>query len=1163
MLKTILRWFLGFVLLLLLAAGITLYYANDYLESNQEKLLQDYMSTKGLNVQMREVRLEIWKDFPHVSFTVDSLVVRDTTRSLPQPELINAQRVRTQIDLDNLLLGRIQIEEIIVYDAVFHLESDSSGTFNYGHLGSKDTTSTPPEGPGIPSPLSVDWEGLMVDLDRVTIRYIHPPKNKRIIALARCVQSVVDRTDAGELHAVGEVDLDVETLAFNTQKGGYLQDSRLTGPVQLIFGDSLLQFPRTDLVINGQLLRLAADIRREKEALSHIVIEADSIGYEPTRAILNADLQDKLDDYFVSGRFPVRADIVTPLSSGSDPEVTLAFRMTGQDVRLKQHQFRRVYGRGSLVNRLTVAEGGIPDSKKNIRVLADDVQAVYLGNILIETPHAKVAVAGKDPILRSDLHFSGPASAVSDYLNNDAFFFRRGRFSMDATVSHSLLDFEGLVQSTDGEIQFYDTQVAYEPAEISFPFKRIEVGKTGQDILFEISSAPISTGFEFELMGDLDNLAPLLIDLPAGQINTNVAFHTEALNWTDFRALFGEGGELANLADGNEPDTTLRSQEPEVSDARQVAAMKATLMGLENTFNPSLSARFDTLAYYDVFDVTGFSTGLHFSGDTLVLEKTSFDWAGSNMKFGARLDLNEPGSTDFKLNFLADHLNVNRIRDPLDYFGLQLPKELDELPDDLHIELAHSGRIADSIGIVMGHNSGKLAFNDGRAALFSGTLDYTPSAGGLHTIAHLEGDPQVVNALFAAENFFFGEGHFEVDLDVTGNPEDVAQIVRTGTLDLSISDSRIHYRPADVFIPVKSFSVGVADERADYALQLVTDSTNRSVNLVGHLNRLATFLFPDSTATAEPFTVEADLTAEVLGYEDLTEFIQTGDTSNQDTGSFNLKRMLSATGGVFNSFRPNMSLRVDTFHLKPGTALLNVTTGLSVRNNQELLLERTGFKLDDGSEVALDAVYALDSLEKSPFSVNWRVDNLDAGRLFGELKEVLSLRGDSIGSVRGHLSLTGNMTGYLNEPERSFVPDSTDGSLTYAIEGLQLDDWLPLEALGKKLLMQKRFREVAIAPLIGELEIVNGVMKIPRTELQSSPLHLFIEGSYSLDGGPDLLLSVPVWKNFRRGVLDEAPAKMGYEEAGWKVFLQALRKEDGTAKTKFRLGRKKWDKLHE
>ncbi|NJC27850.1 AsmA family protein [Neolewinella antarctica] len=1178
MLKKILYWFLGILLLLAIVVAGVAWYADDYLESNQEKLLQDFMSTKGMSVAVREIRLQLWEDFPEVSVTVDSLVVRDTTGTDKHPTLINVQRLKTRVTLKDLLTGRIHINEVTVIDGTLHLESDSTGRFNLGDFTQRDTTAADDEPKEDPY-LSVDWEGLNVELDRVDIHFIHPLKKKRIEVVARKVTATVDRNGAGDLYANTDLDLDFTTLAFNTDKGGFLQGSPLKGLLNVTFGKDLWTIEPATLNIGNNDLVISAEISTEKADTSHIHIATDSISYAEARAILSTELQEKMGRFDASGRFPVSADILTPLTSGVDPEVTVAFRFTGQSLRVKQYDFLDVHGTGSFVNRLTVEEGGIPNSKRNIRVLADNFAATYLGSIRIETPHLKMAVAGTDPILHSNVHLYGPAKGISDYLKNDAFFFRRGRFTMDAEVHASLLSFEDLVETTDGQINFYNTSVYYGPGGVNFPFASIAASKRGQDIDFTINSQRLKSGFAFDLTGKLDNIVPLLVEKPSQRITSDVTLHTGRFDWKDFRALFGEDGRLvledegvptkygtgAKVSEGNSQIGVANQKElTEETDAQQVAAMKLTLLGIEEAFHPNITMKMDTVAYYDVFTLTDFTTGLHFKQDTLVLERSRFNWSGSEMDFAARMNMSGIGETPFVVDFRADHLNVNSLRTSLDYFGLALPKGMETLPSDLHIEFNHAGKIADSIGIVAGSNYGELVFNDGRDNLFAGNLTYAPSdtPGGLQTKVHLNGDPQVVNVLFAAENFFFGEGNFTIDLDLDGTPEDLPSLLKNSTLRLSIDSSRVLYRPADVYIPIRRFNVDVANERADYSLTLVTDSTNRSVNMTGYMDQLATFMFPDSTRAPEPFRMKADVRAGSLGLADLEDFIQTniGDGEEAvDTTKNQLKSVLSATSGVFNSFRPDLSLQIDTFFLSPENPLLDLATGIRVRDEKELVLEQTGFTIGEG-RVELDAVYALDRLDASPFKVNWKIENVDLDLLLGEFAEMSQGKLKNTGDVQGALTLTGNMTSLLDEKTQQIIFDSTQGTINYRMENIVLKDWEQLTAVGEKAKMAHRFQRLGLAPLAGQLEMRDGEITIPRTEIQSTALHLFLEGNYSLENGPDLLVSVPVFKNIKRGILRDSPPKTGYARAGWKVYLVMTKDKAGESKTKFRLLRKKYFK---
>ena len=1207
MLKKIFYWFLGFTLLLLLAAGVVLWFTNDYLESNQEKLLHDYLGTKGLAVSLRGVKLEVWKDFPEISLSLDSIVVRDTTKTyLPKP-LLSARRIETEISLASMLAGRIRIKEIVLRDAEAWLIADSTGAFNAGTWLEKDTTSSPVN-VEVPSLVSLDWEGLCSIFHNVDVHYIHEERDKRIEVLARRLETTVDENESGNLRAIAQLDLDVGTMTLKGEKGGYLKNTPVEGLVAMNFGPEYWTVEPTELMIGGQLYRASAEFDTNKERPSTIRLSCDTVQYDRTYAVLNDDLQEKLSEYDATGQFAVDATIVTPLSGGANPEVTIDFNMTGQDVKLKQYQFGKVYGKARLVNRLTPAEGGIPDSKKNIRVTTDSIQAYYLEKILIESPGIKVAIANKDPLMTAGLHLSGEASGVSDYLKNDEFFFRQGRFTMDADIARtSLLDLEACINNTDGNIKFYDTEVFYEPAGVSFPFRGIAVDKVDQDISFVINSQPLPSGVAFDLAGRLDNIIPLLTDEPAQRITTDVTLHTQRMNWTDWRALFSPDGQFGNLvesdggeAEPNEPgktQATVRdSSSPpgsdtatgEVSDVDQVRAMKATLVGIERDFNPDIDLQFDTVNYYDVMQLTEFTTGLHFAGDTLVLDSTAFNWAGSEMRFGARVAMGLERVTPFTVDFQADHLNVNEFTPALDYFGVAFPKGVDRLPEDMHIDFSHAGRIADSIGIAQGHNTGKFVFDDGKSGLFSGELTYTPGPLGLQSTVHLDGDPRIINVLFNSENFFFGEGRFSLDLDLERTPEAAPDLLRYGGMRLRVDSSRIHYIPTDVFVPVRQFSVDVSGGRAAYYLSLVTDSTNREVTVRGDVGQVSSFLFPDTTLiVAEPLAVTADVYARTLGYEDLQEFFQsssdgddddddnrgtTGEndqrkdrggetnqmienpTSESDTASFNVTSALSTTGSIFKSFRPDLSLLVDTLWLSSSTPLVGVATGMRIVGDT-LELERTGFSYGEG-RVQLDATYLLDDQPRSPFNANWYIDDLPAGQLITDFK----LLANQAGSMTGNVFFTGNVTGTLDERTRKIEIDNTDGNVNIALSELSAAGWPGLVRAGKKAFMAHRFDTVAAAPLAIAVGMHDGLAYIPRTEVQTTALQLFVEGWYDTDDGPDILVSVPVFANLWRGDLKSPPAKTGYANAGWKVFLVMTEDEDSNPTTKFRLGRKKFFK---
>lgn len=1136
MMRKILRWSLFFILLLLLLVGGGLYFVNAWLNTNEEKLLNDYVATAGLEVAVRRIDLSWWADWPRVTLAVDSIAVRDSLLSRNEPPLLALEHVRAELDLGDLLRDTLHLRAAALRNGSIHLVSDSSGRFNAGTL--LDAAPAPPaeDGP------HVEWNGLRADVINVDFYHENPPKDKRISAHIDSLHAKVNVNADGRPELDAYLNTYFNGLAFNTKKGAYLSDTRLEGPIEATFGEKLV-FAPTELLIGGQRLRASAEIDRRQDSLSHIYLAGDSVHFERTRRMLHDTLQAKLAEYHVEGPFPVDAHIITSLRPGEDPEVRADFALRGQRVKLKQYRFNNATATGSMVNRLSVAEGGIPNSRRNLRMEARDLTAYY-GGVRIESPGVVVAAAGRNAMLRGPLQLSGPTEAIGEYLGNTDFFLNEGSFDLGLVVDASLLSFPEIVATTRADLRIRDVDVAYRPAGVSFGFDYIELDKTSDDITFDIQSARRDTGLNFQLTGEVDDILPLVLDGPDRHLRTDVTLHSPRIDWTDFTTYFGENGMLA------EEDTTAR-------EVRRARALKQTLRGLADAFRPDLGVKVDTLAYYDVLRLTDFQTGLHFADDTLVLEETSFDWVDSELAFGARVRLSEADTTPFALEADTEHLDLNRLRPTLEYFGLKLPPGLDTLPGDLNLTFEHAGVINDTFGLMEGANAGAVFFDDGAQDLFSGNLTYAPGPLGTASHLHLEGDPHVVNVLARAENFFFGTGHFSLDLSLPSVPDSLRQLFSDAELRLRIDSSQVAYRPAGVFVPLEEFAVDYADGHADYALYLLTDSTERHVLLHGELDNMGAFLFPEVGGN---FRICTDATARVLSLNDLQRIVrrERDTTKRVDTTSFDLRQLLSATGGIFADLRPDLSLLVDTFWLGEVTPLTDISAALRMQDSSELAIEDTGFGFGD-SRVRLAANYRIDRRRRSPFMASYRVDDFDLDGGIEELTAAGIELPDEMGDLSGTLSFGGSISGTVDERGETVLIDSTSGKLDYELDSLVLHEWPVLQDIGRKTFMRKRFRTLRFAPLTGTVTLDSGVVRIPRAEVQSTGVQAFVEGTYDLEEGPNLLVSLPL-RNIGRGLLQTAPSPTGYGGAGWKVYLVAETDKEGNVKTRFRLGRRRYDR---
>ena len=1142
---------LAVVVLLLIGLGIAL---GVYVQRNQAEFLAMLEERTGLAITYRSIDFTAWSTYPDVHLSVDSLTVRDMTRPAAEPPLLVAESLSGTLSLDRYRRDTLALRRFVLRGGGANVVRDSLGRPNFGRLGRPADTTAVSQAPGPAGWLNptLDWQGVVLDVADFDLAYRYGAKHKRMRTYVDSLHVTAFTDPAGRLTFAGNLATHVAELGFNTTKGVFLEDAALGTSFAVVREDTCWRVAPTLAYVDGAPYGVRAEFGRAGHAGMRIHVDGEDLDYGAVLSNLPLHLRQRLQPFHVAGPFAASIDLTIDPANPKDPEAVVNYRVRNQTVRLRQYTLTNATASGTVVNRLPPAEGGVVGSKKNLRITVDSASCRYAG-MWVTSPHALVRGHGKDLTVTAPVTISGDPRALSRQVGAENFLLAGGHFRIETRVDAPLADQDALIASADGRLTMRDPRVSYPAAGVVFPLRRLNVTKRDKDIRFDLLSDELATGFSFAMDGRLDNLLPLLLERPADSIRADVNFRAPRLDWTDFLAIFGDGGYLAS-------DTT--QADPAPVDA---SGMKAALLGLRSTFRPHIEARFDTLAYYDVLAVDDFRTGLRFDGDTLVLERTSFGWEDSRFTFGARLGLGAAERTPFRLSARAADLDLNRLRSQLEYFGLALPAGLDTLPRALDIDLVHRGTINDSLGIDPTGNRGRLRFADGRDRRFVGDLRYWPRAGRLQSRLHLAGDPTVVNRIFAAENFFFGGGRFRIDLALDGLPADVNEMLATAALDLRIDSSRVAYRTGGVFVPVRSLTVVARDRHVDYDLRLLADETRRAVQVAGTMDDLGAFLDPQP---GRAFRMATVATAQTLHWSDFADFIRPdtaaayaappaeGDAPAAEE-AFELQRVVSTTGGVFNSFRPDLSVAIDTFYVDDTTLITDIRTGLHLRDSTRLVLDPSGFRFRGGrAEVA--GSYDLDRRLRSPFRLNWRVDSLslaDLSEAAARLK--LAKATDAPGGVRGTVHTNGELRGRLHEGRKQLLIDSTYGRLTYALHGIELSDWPQLRDLGRRMKMEKRFGVLRFAPLASTVVIDGGRLVLPQTEVQSTALQLFLEGQYDTLRGPDLLVGVPL-RNIGRGLLNQPPAPTGFARAGWKVFLVVEQNKRGVTKTRLRLGRRKF-----
>ncbi|MEM9258686.1 MAG: AsmA family protein, partial [Bacteroidota bacterium] len=289
MLKRIIRWLLVLLGLLTLLLVITVVVINNYLASTQEKLLQEAMASAGLKVAFREMDLRIWRTFPKATISIDSLIVRDSTWSLQQPPLLKVENFQVDVSIARILSRTLDVQRVELSDAALSLKSDSTGFFNAGQLFELDSNHKK-KAPAI----NLNWNGLVVGLTEVDIEYHHPIRSKQMGALIHRLDAKVYHPSSDSLQLNGDLDLYVRGVAFNTDIGAYLQETPISGKLEVTLDSTAWNLSPTRLAVGQQEFTASATFARQAGAASYIYLGNDRTDYELSRHLLHDILQERL-----------------------------------------------------------------------------------------------------------------------------------------------------------------------------------------------------------------------------------------------------------------------------------------------------------------------------------------------------------------------------------------------------------------------------------------------------------------------------------------------------------------------------------------------------------------------------------------------------------------------------------------------------------------------------------------------------------------------------------------------------------------------------------------------------------------------------------------------------------------------------------------------------
>ncbi len=163
--------------------------------------------------------------------------------------------------------------------------------------------------------------------------------------------------------------------------------------------------------------------------------------------------------------------------------------------------------------------------------------------------------------------------------------------------------------------------------------------------------------------------------------------------------------------------------------------------------------------------------------------------------------------------------------------------------------------------------------------------------------------------------------------------------------------------------------------------------------------------------------------------------------------------------------------------------------------------------------------------------------------------------GISFTNLKGNLSAITNVSISLTK-DGAVIPASARGVVDFSLRKGSLDNFEPMKKMQKFVFKNRNFDNIDFAELKNKLTLRGGEIEIPRMEIQSSVLTLFVEGLFSDKGNTDISIQVPL-NNLKKRDDDFIPENIGTDKKGGRsIYLRGQPGSDGNVNFKLDLFKK-------
>lgn len=395
------------------------------------------------------------------------------------------------------------------------------------------------------------------------------------------------------------------------------------------------------------------------------------------------------------------------------------------------------------------------------------------------------------------------------------------------------------------------------------------------------------------------------------------------------------------------------------------------------------------------------------------------------------------------------------------------------------------------------------------------------------------------NNVVKSDALQFSNGTGKLNVKYTGPLDSISK--KNASIDIGLVITKGSIAVVPLNLTITECITDIAIRNADISINNLsaTGSDGSKINIWGTAKNTLALLDEDPGKVSTNIHVYSPY----LNLNDISKLLRGKSKSTTNKKKSRLSKAIQRIDQLLEKETIALDLRADKLqhrNLKASNFTANVKL---VSGNWAI--EQARFDIAGGS-IAIKAGVSAAQQQAHKLSLSATITNVDAPTLMYAFDN-FGLKGIKHYNLTGRIHARTNIETYTDK-RGSIARDRLAGNLFFSLKNGSIKNLPALEEIKLKFLQKRHLNDLRFAEISNQLSIVNGIVTVPRMQIESSAFRCFIEGQYGLVGNTDLRIQVPL-SNLSAPDSGYIPKKTkANKRGGPSIYLRARTGDDGKMK---------------